>query len=50
MAFLLAKGEELIVPILERGELSGHSDVPLPQQFAGDSAGGFMSRFIVVQT
>lgn len=48
--FLLAKGEQLVIPILERGELSGYGDVPLPQQFAGDSAGGFMSCLIVVQT
>ena len=47
--FLLAKGEQLVVPIFERGELSGHGDVPRPQQFAGDSAGGFMSCLIVVQ-
>ena len=40
LGFLLAKGKQLVVPILERGELSGHGDVPLPQQFAGDSAGG----------
>ena len=49
LAFLLVVGEQFVIPILERGEFSGHSDVPFPQQFAGDPAGSVVSSFVIVQ-
>ena len=42
-------GEQFVIPILERGEFSGHSDVPFPQQFTGDPAGGVVPSFVTVQ-
>ena len=42
-------GEQLVIPVLERGELSGYGDIPLVQQFVGYSVGSGLPSLIVVQ-